>query len=131
MGLLAIMLAACGGTVASSPATPSLAVVTPSVAATARPTPLSRSAYAAQHITESVTRLMNITDPEGIKAWIREESDWLDTGIDQGLPILRPYLIAMTGALSDVVFENDNTNYAVTALDIIAAAREVPGVELP
>lgn len=81
------------------------------------------------HITESVTRLMDIEGNAGIEEWINGESAWLDT--QPTLPVLRPYLGAITSALISLVYKTEDTNLAIDALKIIAAAREVPGVQLP
>jgi hypothetical protein len=135
--LIAVVLVGCGATPPSSAvptaaqsATPAVtAAPSPAPSATVRPTPLSQAAFQAAHIETAVTKLMSLSGHDEIKAWIEEESAWLDTV--PLLPVTRGYYIAMTGALADLAFETADTNLQLTALEIIAAAREVPGVTLP
>lgn len=130
--VLTIALGGCAAAITPSPS-PAPPAVTPSPTAfpttSPDPTAYSPAASAAKHITASVTELMNLSGDSAIEAWINRESAWLDA--QPGLPVLRPYLAAFLKASVTLLYKDENTNLALTALDIIAAAREVPGVELP
>lgn len=129
----ALALSACGAPAAASPSPSPVTVATPSPTASPTvgpaPTAYSPAASAAKHITASVTELMNLSGDPAIEAWINRESDWLHS--QPSLPVLRPYVAAFLKAAVTLLYKDENTNLALTALDIIAAAREVPGVELP
>lgn len=129
---LVLTISACGGTVTPPPPSPVAVAPTATAAPSAAPSAshvLTASQKAAAHITESVTRLLSIDDPTRIEAWIAVENKWLDSV--SSLPIVRPYVIEFLDVLRQQAFEADTINYSVIALNIIKAARQVPGVDLP
>jgi hypothetical protein len=134
LALISAVLVACGGSaVASVTPTPSptTASATAVPAATTRPTPsasLTPAQVAAAHITKNVTYLMSISDPHVILAWIDSENTWVK---GQTLPVLSDYSATVQAAA--ILLKDGGKQNVINdkAVDIIDAARQVPGVTLP
>jgi hypothetical protein len=129
--VIAMIVTACGGTAPTLSPSPPAAVVTaaPTVSPTSRSTAQTASQKIAAHITASVTRLENLVGNDAIAGWVFVEGKWLDT--QPNLPIVRPYLLALTQALADATFVTTDTDLSANVTDIISAARQVPGATLP
>lgn len=126
--LIATFTVGCGSAAPSAPVSASAATPEPSIVATAKPTPLSRTASQAKHISEVVPALMDLSDPAAITAWINEEVQWLNREADT--PTLNNYRVAVQGAYLDIETGTTDERIADHALDIIAEARAFPGVTL-
>jgi hypothetical protein len=129
--IVALVVAGCGGTTQTSPPSASaFAVGTTPVATPVPPSPppLTPLAVATAHISQTVALLVNMSDAQTIAAWIQAENSWL--GGQPKLPLLNAYRVAVESSSQLLTTGVTEGEVGQMALDIIAAARDLPGVTL-